>query len=178
MVPGLTPREMFPQRYPKGPVAAGRTRAEVCAEFEAARHCGELSAGGDTEVLALNRAALDRLAGIEQLEVVPGATHLFEQPGALERVVQLAAAWFARYLAPQAVQGATVIVVDDGIATGTTMRAALKALRRRGPAWLVLAVPVAPSDTVARSRGEVDDLVCPAALATANAGPAPDSNAS
>ena len=69
-----------------------------------------------------------------------------------------------------------MIVVDDGIATGTTVRAALKALRRRGPARL--AVPVAPSDTVARPRGEVDDLVCLAALATANAGPAPDSNAS
>ena len=45
------------------------------------------------------------------------------------------------------VDGATVIVVDDGIATGTTVRAALKALRRRRPARLVLAVPVAPGDT-------------------------------
>ena len=54
----------------------------------------------------------------------------------------------------------TVIVVDDGIATGTTVRAALKALRGRGPARLVLAVPVAPSDVVARLRAEVDDLVC------------------
>jgi putative phosphoribosyl transferase len=58
------------------------------------------------------------------------------------------------------VQGRTVIVVDDGIATGTTMRAALKALRRRRPAKLVLAVPVAPRDTLEQLRGEVDQMVC------------------
>jgi len=53
-----------------------------------------------------------------------------------------------------------VIVVDDGIATGTTMRAALKALRKRHPARLVLAVPVAPADTLRALRGEVDQVVC------------------
>ena len=58
------------------------------------------------------------------------------------------------------VQGSTVIVVDDGMATGTTMRAALKALRRRRPAALVLAVPVAPRDTLEQLRGEVDQVVC------------------
>jgi len=57
-------------------------------------------------------------------------------------------------------RGATVVVVDDGIATGTTMRAALVALRRRRPARLILAVPVAPLDTLARLRAEVDDIVC------------------
>ncbi len=62
--------------------------------------------------------------------------------------------------APVGVEGATAIVVDDGIATGTTVRAALKALRRRNPARLVLAVPVAPSDTLAVLRGEVDEIVC------------------
>jgi len=62
--------------------------------------------------------------------------------------------------APVSVEGATVIIVDDGIATGTTVRAALKALRRRKPARLVLAVPVAPSDTLAALRAEVDDIVC------------------
>jgi putative phosphoribosyl transferase len=62
--------------------------------------------------------------------------------------------------APLPLQGATVIVIDDGIATGTTARAALKALRRRQPARLVLAVPVGPRDTLAALRKEVDDLVC------------------
>jgi putative phosphoribosyl transferase len=67
---------------------------------------------------------------------------------------------YLRGRAPVGIEGATVIVVDDGIATGTTVRAALKALRRRKPARLVLAVPVAPSDTVAALRAEVDELVC------------------
>ena len=58
------------------------------------------------------------------------------------------------------VEGCTAIVVDDGIATGTSMRAALRALRRRTPARLVLAVPVAPPETLARLRAEVDDIVC------------------
>lgn len=61
---------------------------------------------------------------------------------------------------PLPVRGATVIVVDDGIATGTTVRAALKALRRRGAARLVLAVPVAPHDTLTELRHEVDRIVC------------------
>jgi putative phosphoribosyl transferase len=53
-----------------------------------------------------------------------------------------------------------VIVVDDGLATGTTARAALKGLRRRAPAHLVLAVPVAPLDTVSELSSLVDELVC------------------
>lgn len=61
---------------------------------------------------------------------------------------------------PVPVQGATAIVVDDGIATGTTVRAALRALRRRRPARTVLAVPLAPADTLAELRGEVDEIVC------------------
>jgi putative phosphoribosyl transferase len=58
------------------------------------------------------------------------------------------------------VGGRTAIVVDDGIATGGSVRAALRSLRRASPARLVLAVPVAPADTVEAFRGEVDDLVC------------------
>lgn len=70
---------------------------------------------------------------------------------------------YLRGRAPVPVHGATVILVDDGIATGTTVRAALKALRRRSPARLVLAVPVAPRDTLVLLRAEVDDIVCLAA---------------
>lgn len=58
------------------------------------------------------------------------------------------------------VEGRTAIVVDDGIATGATVRAALKALRRRAPAALILAVPVAANDTIDSLRGEVDRIVC------------------
>jgi putative phosphoribosyl transferase len=56
--------------------------------------------------------------------------------------------------------GRSVVLVDDGIATGTSVRAALKALRRAAVARLVLAVPVGPPDTVQALRDEVDDLVC------------------
>ena len=69
----------------------------------------------------------------------------------------------ARYLAGRRrvpVRGATVVLVDDGIATGTTVRAALKALRRQGAAHTVLAVPVAPHETLRRLAGEVDRVVC------------------
>lgn len=58
------------------------------------------------------------------------------------------------------VAGRVAIVVDDGVATGATTRAALRAVRRQGPAELVLAVPVAPTDTLADLRDEVDQIVC------------------
>ena len=61
---------------------------------------------------------------------------------------------------PVAVAGRTAIVVDDGIATGATMRVALRAVRRRGPAWLVLAAPVAAPETLAALSGEADETVC------------------
>jgi pimeloyl-ACP methyl ester carboxylesterase len=54
--------------------------------------------GADREVLALNRQALRELRCAKRLEVVPGATHLFEEPGALDSVAQLAAAWFETHL--------------------------------------------------------------------------------
>lgn len=54
--------------------------------------------GEDTIVLERNRRALERLAGTRELAVVEGATHLFEEPGTLERVAELAADWFGRYL--------------------------------------------------------------------------------
>ena len=54
--------------------------------------------GEDDTVLALNEKAVARMHCITELHVVPGATHLFEEPGALEQVVTLAAEWFARYM--------------------------------------------------------------------------------
>jgi len=58
------------------------------------------------------------------------------------------------------VEGRPAIVVDDGIATGATIRAALRATRMRNPSSLVLAVPVAPTESLAALRGEVDELIC------------------
>ena len=52
----------------------------------------------DTVVIDLNRRAMAQLASRTRLELVPGATHLFEEPGTLEQVVTLATAWFQQYL--------------------------------------------------------------------------------
>lgn len=57
--------------------------------------------GDDTQVLSLNRWAFERLACVKRLAVVPRATHLFEEPGALEHVATLAADWFAEHLRPE-----------------------------------------------------------------------------
>src|SRR5439155_1612521 len=54
--------------------------------------------GADTVVIALNQLALQELRAEKRLEIVPGASHLFEEPGALEEVARLAADWFLRYL--------------------------------------------------------------------------------
>jgi len=62
--------------------------------------------------------------------------------------------------APLDIAGRTAIVVDDGIATGATMRVALQAARKRNPARLVLATPVAAADTIAKLRPLADEVVC------------------
>jgi putative phosphoribosyl transferase len=54
--------------------------------------------GADNEVIALNAGAFERLQGVKALEIVPGASHLFPEPGALESVMEHAAHWFARHL--------------------------------------------------------------------------------
>jgi putative phosphoribosyl transferase len=62
--------------------------------------------------------------------------------------------------APLPVAGRTVILVDDGVATGSTAQAAARVLRQRGAARIVLAVPVGPPDVRARFADTVDDVVC------------------
>jgi putative phosphoribosyl transferase len=65
-------------------------------------------------------------------------------------------------LPPLDVRGKTVIVVDDGLATGLSMRAAVTALQSLGPRRIVVAVPVGPADTVDELRRLADEVVCPA----------------
>ena len=57
------------------------------------------------------------------------------------------------------IDGKTVILVDDGIATGSTLRAAVRALRQHAPAKIIVAAPVASADAAARLRGETDDFI-------------------
>jgi len=59
-----------------------------------------------------------------------------------------------------ALKGKTVIVTDDGVATGATTQAALWAVRLERPAYLVAAIPVGPEDTIGRLAGDVDEMVC------------------
>jgi putative phosphoribosyl transferase len=61
---------------------------------------------------------------------------------------------------PPAVEGKTVILVDDGLATGSSMRAAVAALRSRHPARVVVAVPVAAAETCAEFQAIADEIVC------------------
>jgi predicted phosphoribosyltransferase len=63
---------------------------------------------------------------------------------------------------PLEVRGRIAILIDDGLATGSTMRAAVAALRRMAPAKIVVAIPVAAKSSCENLRAEVDDLVCAA----------------
>ncbi len=78
---------------------------------------------------------------------------------ALREIERRRRAWFGDR-APVEVAGRTALVVDDGIATGSTMKAALRATRRRSPARLVLAVPVAPSHSIEGLAAEADETIC------------------
>jgi len=60
----------------------------------------------------------------------------------------------------QELEGKTILLVDDGVATGATTMATVRALKKQKPAELILAIPVGPPDAVARLREEVDELVC------------------
>lgn len=107
---------------------------------------------GDRPETVVNQAIVDQF-GI-------GDSYLKEQEARqlaeIERRRQL-------YLAdrPRAgLAGRTAIITDDGIATGATMQAALHAIQRARPKRLVLAVPVAPPDTIERLSREVDEVVC------------------
>lgn len=68
--------------------------------------------GHDFDVLDLNRRAYERLTAVKSLEVIPGATHLFEEAGALPKVTDLASSWFIHHL-PQARELAGVLTAPD-----------------------------------------------------------------
>ncbi|TXG87748.1 MAG: erythromycin esterase [Thermomicrobiales bacterium] len=112
---------------------------------------GAIASGGvrvlDTGLiqhLGISDAAIDAVESIEQRE--------------LQRRERL----YRGSRGAPAVHGKTVILVDDGLATGSTMRAAAKALRRLEPAWIVGAVPVASPDVCAEMQDVVDQMICAA----------------
>lgn len=92
--------------------------------------------------LGIPQAAIDAVAARETRE--------------LERREQL----YRRQRPPAAIEGRVVVLVDDGLATGSTMRAAVAAVRARNPARVVVAVPVAARETCEALAAEVDEVVC------------------
>jgi putative phosphoribosyl transferase len=112
---------------------------------------GAIVAGPAPEV------ALDE-AAIASLGVLP--EYLFDEVAAQLAEARLREALLREGCRPVPLAGRTVMVVDDGIATGCTMTAALIAARRARPGRVVLAVPVAAADALARFKGLVDEVVC------------------
>jgi predicted phosphoribosyltransferase len=110
---------------------------------------GAIASGG-TRVL--NRTVIERLA-VTPAEVEAVARSEAEVLRQRERT-------YRDDRPPIAVQGATAIVVDDGLATGASMRAALQALRTQDPAGLVVGVPVGSPETCRELRAEADEVVC------------------
>lgn len=95
---------------------------------------------------------------VRTLGITPGQieTVVAAERAELERREQL----YRHGCPPLHVRGRTVLVIDDGLATGASMKAALKSLRAQGAGRVVVAVPVAPPDTVRVLRGLADDVVC------------------
>jgi predicted phosphoribosyltransferase len=107
---------------------------------------------GDKPLVVRNEEVL-RLAGVGESEF---KTVCDNELAEIERRRQ-------RYLGGREraeVEGKVAIVIDDGVATGATTRAALRATRARKPKTLILAVPVAPTDALPAMREEADDVVC------------------
>lgn len=102
--------------------------------------------------LVLNDAAMHQLA--------PGAEYVRAELVRQLREIERRRHAYVGGRAPVPMRGRTVLVVDDGIATGGTMKAALKGARKNQVAHLVLAVPVAPQEALAELRAECDDIIC------------------
>lgn len=107
---------------------------------------------GETPELVLNEEVMRR-AGLRRADLEPT---IARETAEIERRRAL----YRPHRAPVPLAGRDLILVDDGIATGTTVRAAVRALKRRAPASLVIATPVAPPDTIAALAREVDAAVC------------------
>ncbi|MBS7660650.1 phosphoribosyltransferase [Pseudomonas lalucatii] len=111
---------------------------------------GAIASGG---VRVMNRDVL-AYAGVDQARIEAVAAR---EGAELQRRAQVYRG--RRPLPP--LRDRQVILVDDGVATGATMQAAVQAVRQQGPARIVIAVPVAAPESAAQLRTQVDELICP-----------------
>jgi predicted phosphoribosyltransferase len=113
---------------------------------------GAVASGG---IRVLNEGIVRRL-GLDQNTIEAIAAREFEEVARREQLYRGAKG-------PLNVQGKTVILVDDGIATGASMNVAVQALRAGNPAKIVVAVPVAAMENCELLRSQADDVICPEA---------------
>jgi predicted phosphoribosyltransferase len=154
----------------RSPVVLALPRGGVPVGFEVARALGapldvidarKLGAPGHEELavgaIAPGAVYVDRLL-VRRLGV--SAAYLEQITTAEGRELERRERLYRSGRAPLDVEGRVVILVDDGLATGATARAAVASLRQRRPAQVILAVPVGAPETVARLREVADDVVC------------------
>jgi putative phosphoribosyl transferase len=108
---------------------------------------GAVAIGG---IRVLNRQEI-RFVSDEQIE---------EATRRVRREVERQEVLYRKGRPARRLSGQSVIIVDDGAATGSTMRAAISAVRAQHPAWLVVALPIAPPETCASLAKSVDELIC------------------
>lgn len=159
-------RDSFPSGLvlgvPRGGVAVAAPVAErlglpldiIIPRKVGAPHNPEVAVGAVTEdgTAIWDRMLLDRL-GLRETDLEPLAAR------EVAEIKRRSAVYRGGRPRPD-LAGRTVLLVDDGVATGSTMLAALRSVRRGRPRTVVLAVPVAPSGTLARLAAEVDRVVC------------------
>lgn len=157
----------------RDPVVLALPRGGVPVGYEIAR-----ALGAPLDLVLVRKVGAPDQPELAAAAVVDGEAPQTVRNASVMRALGLDEAWLERAAArelreierrrerygagrrPVPVEGRTAVVVDDGIATGATARAAIRGVRARGPKAVVLAVPVAPPEAVEALRGEVDALVC------------------
>jgi predicted phosphoribosyltransferase len=152
-------------------IVLGLPRGGVPVAYEVAKHLGapldvfivrKLGVPGFEELAAGAIASGGvRVLNQDVMRAIPHADEAIEavtarETGELERREQI----YREGRPPPELRDRIVILVDDGLATGATMRAAVKALRQRGAAKIVVAVPVGPPDTCRELEEEADEIIC------------------
>jgi predicted phosphoribosyltransferase len=163
--------ELFPYAR-SNPMILALPRGGVPIGYEVARHLG-----AELDVLVVRKLgvpwhpelAMGAIASGPRVFIDEDLVRQLEIPrAAVDRVIEDETQELARREAlyrprrePLDVRGRTVIVVDDGLATGASMRVAVEAVRALGPSRVVVAVPVASTDACESLRMVADDVVCP-----------------